>query len=108
MPAESIRVSDVIPASAEQIYRSWLDSGQHGKMTGAPASGDASIGARFYAWDGYIEGSTVELEPSRRIVQRWRTSEFPAGSPDSRLEILLEPSGTGTTVTILHSEIPEG
>ncbi len=44
----------------------------------------------------------------RRIVQRWRTLEFPAEAPDSLLEITLEPSNGGTLITIDHSEIPGG
>ena len=108
MPAESIRVEEVIPAAPEQIFRAWLDAKEHAKMTGAPASGSADVGGRFSAWDGYIEGSTVELDSNRRIVQRWRTSEVPAGSPDSRVEVQLEPAPSGTKVIIVHTEIPEG
>ena len=59
-------------------------------------------------WDGYAEGSTIELEPGRRIVQRWRSTEFPLEAGDSLLEIRLEPLENGTRVAFLHSEIPEG
>ena len=50
----------------------------------------------------------LELDPPRRIVQSWRTTEFPEGSPDSRLEVLLEPDGAGTRLTLVHTEIPDG
>ena len=55
----------------------------------------------------YIFGSTLELEPDQRIVQAWRTSEFPDNAPDSRLEILLEKVTEGTKVTLIHSDMPE-
>ena len=45
-------------------------------MTGSPAIVDPEIGGAFEAWDGYISGRTLSLEPGRRIVQSWRTSEF--------------------------------
>lgn len=77
-------------------------------MTGSAATGQAKVGARFTAWDSYIEGANVEMEPYRRIVQSWRTSEFPEGSPDSRLEVLLEEAKGGTKVTLVHTGIPEG
>ena len=69
---------------------------------------DPKVGGGFTAWEGYIEGTNVELEPFKRIVQRWRTLEFPVDAPDSLLEILLEPSNGGALLTINHSEIPEG
>ena len=42
------------------------------------------------AWDGYVAGGNLELKPFHRIGQSWRTSEFPEGVPDSRLEIELD------------------
>ena len=87
---EAIRVSTVIPASAERIYQAWLDSAEHSAFTGGPAEVDPKIGGRFTAWDGYIEGVTLELEPGRRIVQSWRSSDFPNDADDSRLEVILD------------------
>jgi activator of HSP90 ATPase len=105
---ETIQLSATLPASPEQIYRDWLSSTGHTAFTGSPAEVDPAIGGRFTAWDGYIEGTNIELEPYRRILQAWRTSEFPTGSPDSRLEVLLEAVEGGTRLTINHSHIPEG
>lgn len=106
---ESIEVADVIPASPKQIYDAWLDSVGHAALTGgSTAKVDPRPGGRFSAWDGYISGTTLELDPNRRIVQAWRTTEFPEGSQDSRLEVLLEPAKGGTRVTFHHSGIPEG
>ena len=78
---ETIQLSATLPASPEQIYRDWLSSTGHTAFTGSPAEVDPAIGGRFTAWDGYIEGTNIELEPYRRILQAWRTSEFPTGSP---------------------------
>jgi len=76
-------------------------------MTGNPANVDVKVGGKFSAWDGYIFGSTLELEPDQRIVQAWRTTEFPEDAPDSRLEILFEEATKGTKVTLIHSDMPE-
>ncbi|MCJ7659107.1 MAG: SRPBCC domain-containing protein, partial [Anaerolineales bacterium] len=51
---------------------------------------------------------TLEAEPFQRIVQAWRTTEFPEDSPDSRLEILIEDMDNGVQVTLVHSGIPAG
>jgi activator of HSP90 ATPase len=107
--AESFEVSAFFPTqSPEKIYTAWLDSQAHSAMTGSLAEVDPTVGGKFNAWDGYIQGHTLELEPFRRILQAWRTTEFPADSPDSRLEILLEGVDGGAQVTLRHSEIPEG
>jgi uncharacterized protein YndB with AHSA1/START domain len=108
MGLESIRVSAVLPASPERIYQAWLNSAEHAAFTGSAADIDPKVGGHFTASDGYIEGTTLELEPSRRIVQSWRSSDFPVGCGDSRLEVLLDGTEGGTTVTLVHSDIPEG
>jgi uncharacterized protein YndB with AHSA1/START domain len=109
MPSDSLEVTTVLPATPERIYEAWLDGARHAAFTGAAAMGVAMVGARFTAWDGYIEGSNVELQPPARIVQRWRTTEFPAGAPDSLLTVLLEPEGGDSTrISLRHTGIPEG
>jgi uncharacterized protein YndB with AHSA1/START domain len=100
-------VSDLIPAPPEVIYYAWLDSEEHSRMTGSDARITSKDGEKFQAWDGYIDGSNVSLEPHHRIVQRWRTSEFSDEEGDSLLEIILESEGDGTRITIRHSELPE-
>ena len=102
------KVSAVIPAKPAEIYKAWLSSKGHSAMTGSTAKVTGKVGGKFTAWDGYIFGKTLELESDRRIVQAWRTSEFPDEAPDSRLEVLLVETKTGTKVTLTHTEIPEG
>jgi activator of HSP90 ATPase len=46
--------------------------------------------------------------PFNHIVQSWRTDEFPAGSPDSQVEITIEPTCTGCQLTLVHTGIPDG
>ncbi len=105
---EEFEVTDVIPATPQQIYDAWLDSDGHTNMTGGGADASPEVGARFTAWDGYITGENLELEPHKRIVQSWRSSEFPAGTNDSRLEVILGEVDGGTKITLRHSEITDG
>ena len=107
--AESFEVLTFFPSiTAQQMYNAWLDSETHSAFTGSPAQIDPQVGGQFTAWDGYIQGQTLETEPFRRILQAWRTTEFPEGSPDSRLEILIEEVNDGVQITLVHSDIPEG
>ncbi len=105
---ESFTVTTTLPASPEEIFSAWLSSEGHSQMTGSQAEVQDGSGGTFSAWDGYIWGKTLEMEAHRRILQSWRTSEFPKGSPDSRVEILLEESVDGTEVTLIHTDIPDG
>lgn len=99
-------LSAVVPATPDEIYRAWLSSHGHSAMTGSPAKASVRIGGRFTAWDGYISGKNLELEPGKRIVQAWRTTEFGTGDEDSVVEVTFKPSANGTRVTIRHSRLP--
>jgi len=101
-------ISEIIPAKPAEIYNSWMSTKGHAAMTGSAAKVDGKVGGKFSAWDGYIFGRTLELTPNQRIVQAWRTSEFPDEAPDSHLEVLLEEVDGGTKVTLTHSNLPEG
>lgn len=100
-------LSETIRAKPEEIYEAWLSSEGHTAMTGSPANVDGNVGGQFRTWDRYIFGRTLELTPNKRIVQSWRTSEFPDDAPDSRLEVLLEEVAGGTKVTLTHSNMPK-
>ena len=96
-----------IKASAKDIYNTWMSSEGHSDMTGGEAMISHEIGASFRAWDGYIEGKNIELEPYRRIVQSWRTTEFEANEADSQIEILLNEINGETELTLIHTNLPE-
>lgn len=108
MPTESIHVSARFPVTPDELFQAWLDSDQHSLFTGGRARIDPSVGGRFSAWADYISGRTLEIEPGRRIVQAWRTIEFPLEAPDSRLEARFEEENGGTRLILEHSGIPEG
>ncbi len=106
--AESLQLTVVLPATPHEIYAAWLDSQAHTDFTGSTARVDPRVGGHFSAWDGYILGETLELEPNRRILQAWRTTEFPANSPDSILEVVIEAAEGGTLVVLNQTNIPDG
>ncbi len=105
---EKIKMSAVIPATPKEIYNAWLNSKAHSDFTGGAAKIDPKLKGKFTAWDDYISGTNIELVPHKKIVQAWRTTEFPDKHPDSILEVILEPVPKGTKVTFIHSEIPDG
>jgi activator of HSP90 ATPase len=105
--AIEFEVSGVINASQKELYEAWLNSEKHTAMTGGEALVSDVEGESFEAWDGYIEGMNVELQPHSRILQKWRTSEFSESEDDSMLEITFAPEGAFTLVSIHHYNLPE-
>lgn len=103
----SFEVSTLLSASPSEIYDAWLSSEGHTAMTGSPAVASSVVGETFEAWDGYITGENLALEPGRRIVQSWRTTEFTSDEQESLVEILLEPAFEQTRLILRHSNLPE-
>lgn len=105
--AKSFEVKTVLPATPEQVYAAWLDSTAHGEMTGGAANTSAEVGAAHSAWDGYITGKNLALKPGARILQSWRSEEFPDDAPDSTIEVLLRAVDAGTELTLVHRDVPD-
>ncbi len=105
-PTYDYTLTCTLPASAQAIYDAWMSSEGHTAMTAAIAHVDPRVGGAFDAYDGYITGETLELDPPRRIVQSWRTSQFTAAHTDSTIEITLDESDGQTTLTLRHSNVP--
>ncbi len=105
---ESIKLSAIFPVSAKIIFDAWLNSEQHSEFTGEKAKVLPRTGTNFTAGGGYISGTNLYIQPYGRIVQSWRSKDFPAGYPDSKLELLFEKVEKGTKLTLIHSKIPDG
>jgi uncharacterized protein YndB with AHSA1/START domain len=105
---DDIDLQETFDTTPAVLFEAWVDGDQHAAFTGAEASSEPRIGGSYTAWEGYIAGTFVELEPGRRIVQRWRTVEFPADAADSLLEVTLEPQATGTLLRLRHTGLPPG
>ncbi len=108
METDSFKVTAKFPVTARELYEAWLDSKKHGEMTGAGAKTGSKVGSKFSAWDGYIQGKTLELVPVQRIVQAWRTTDFPTGCDDSVIEVMFQDFDGGCKMTIRHTSIPKG
>ena len=94
-------------ASAQDVFTAWLNSKMHTEMTGGEATISDVVASTFSAWDGYIEGQNLVVEPFTRIVQTWRTTEFDPSDEDSQIEILFEETDGMTKLTLIHSLLPE-
>jgi activator of HSP90 ATPase len=102
----TIRQREFIPASPDEIYDALLNERRHAAFTGSGATCDRRVGGKFTAWDGYISGTNITLENSRKIVQEWKTSDWPPDCRPSLLELTFKAKGGGTEVRMVQKNVP--
>ena len=93
-------------ASPSDVFDALLNPVKHAEFTRSPATTSRRTGARFTAWDGYISGKNIRLVKHRKIVQEWKTTEWPKGYPPSRPEFTLNARNDGTELKMVHSRVP--
>jgi activator of HSP90 ATPase len=104
--AKTIRQSVFLPVPPEEVYEIFLKAKGHSAFTASKATCDARIGGKFTAYDGYIEGRILELEQGRKIVQEWKTTEWPAEAPPSIAKFTFKPKSGGTELSMVQTLVP--
>jgi len=107
MEVTTIRQRATIAAPPDEVYRALMDARLHSRFTGSTARIGKAVGDAFSAYDGYIEGLNLALEPGRRIVQSWRARED--GWPEdhySQVSYRLEGVDGGTRLELTHERVP--
>lgn len=108
MKTKTIKQTVDFTASPRNVFEALMDSKKHSTFTGAKASISREIGGRVMAYDGYIQGTNLEIEPYSKIVQAWYASE-PDWPNDhlSRVSFVFEETKSGTRLHFTHFEVPE-
>lgn len=102
---KDLKQTAVFDASPMEVYEALMDSKKHSEFTGSRAVMSSKVGGKFTAYDGYIEGKNLELEPGKKIVQEWRGSDWPEGHY-STITYDLAASGKKTKLTFTQKGIP--
>jgi uncharacterized protein YndB with AHSA1/START domain len=106
MKTETIRQKVLVPAAPSEVYEAFIDPKKHSEFTGSKATCDPKVGGQFTSWEGYITGKNLELKPPERIVQEWRTTDWPEQQIPSRLELTFKKAKNGTEISMTHSDVP--
>src|SRR3989442_5520487 len=106
MKTKTIRESVLFKASPHEVYEALMDSRKHAGFTGERAEISREAGGRISAYDGYIEGTNLELLPDTKIVQRWRSSAWPDGHYSTVIFELKRTTG-GTRLSLTQSGVAE-
>lgn len=109
MPVQTKTIEQeiVIKATPHEVYEAFMDSKKHSKLTDGKAKVSREIGGKFSIFEGSINGTNVELEQDKKIVQKWRSEEeeWPA-KHYSIVSLIFEPIKEGTLVKFTHAKIP--
>lgn len=94
----------IIKADPEEIYMAITNPKSIALWTAEPAEMSEEPNTEFSLWDGSICGLNLEFEKNRKIVQEWY---FGDQEEKSIVTIKLHPHKKGTSVELLHTNIPE-
>lgn len=106
MEIKTIRQSVALRVSPHDVYEALMDSRKHSQLTGAKASISREVGGKFSAFDGYCEGTNLQLVPDKKIVQSWRASDW-AEDHYSKVTFSLKEVKDGTHLTFTQTGVPE-
>lgn len=93
-------------AAVDRVYAAIADSREHSAFTGAPAELASHVGGPFTTHGGAIEGRMLEVVPNERIVQAWRSGDWPDGV-FSIVRYDFAPDDDGTRISLEHTGLPE-
>ncbi|MCB0821160.1 MAG: SRPBCC domain-containing protein [Bacteroidales bacterium] len=94
----------IVPAPPEEIYIALTNPLTLELWTGEPAEMSTEPGSEFSLWNGDIAGKNLEFEENKKIVQEWY---FGDQEEKSIVTIKLHPHKKGTSVELIHSNIPD-
>lgn len=106
-----IQLQQRIDAPPSTVYRYITEANKWKLWQGVDAELDPNPGGIFSMTMGNgmnARGQFVELVPDKRVVFTWGWIDQPGIPPGSTtVEILLEPEGAGTMLTLIHRNIPD-
>ena len=106
LATRTITQSVTIRATPVEVYDALVNAKKHAEFTGVPATSANKIGGKFTAWDGYISGKYLKLEPGRKILEEWSTRDWPANFPPSVIELTFAKADGGMRLSMLQTEVP--
>jgi len=101
-----------------EVYEAYVDAKKHGEITDSKVVFENKVGGKFSAWDGGLSGENVELVEGKKIVQKWRSDDWPEGHySDLMIELFPDPSPSvilseaknlnGTRLVLTQENVPD-
>ncbi|OWA54256.1 Activator of 90 kDa heat shock protein ATPase-like protein 1 [Hypsibius exemplaris] len=102
---ENLHLTEEFHCTAEDIYRAFTLKEMVQAFTRSNVVLEAEKGGKFSLFNGMVEGSFVELEKNKKIVQRWRFTSWPAAHY-SLVTLRFDQTESGTMITMDQTGIP--
>jgi len=106
MKTKNLHQSISLEATPHDVYEALMDSTKHTEFTQSPAAISKQVGGEFSTFDGWASGTTIELVPDKKIVQKWRGADWPEGHY-STVTFELTKQGNKTVLRFTQTGIPE-
>jgi len=103
---KTIKQKIIFKATPEDVYEALMDSKKHSKFTGSKAVISRRVGGKFTCYDGSLSGETIELVANKRIVQRWRSDDWPEGHY-STATFEMKKIKEGTELRFTQEDVPD-
>ncbi|ABF42876.1 conserved hypothetical protein [Candidatus Koribacter versatilis Ellin345] len=103
---KAIQQSVTFPASARELFETYVDSRKHTASTGMPAKISRKVGGKFSGFGGMIGGRNLMLVPGQMIVQAWRSAAWKKTDANSILTITFTDTKSGGRVDLVHVNVP--
>lgn len=94
----------IINALPEEVYLALTLPATIQLWSGEEAEMSTEPGSEFSLWEGSIVGKNLAFEEGKKIVQQWY---FGDQETPSIVTIKLHPHKQGTSVELLHTNIPD-
>lgn len=94
----------VLNASPDEVYAALTNPLSIKLWTNDEAIMSTKPGSEFLLFGGSITGKNLEFEENKKIVQQWY---FDDESENSIVTIKLHPHKKGTSVEVIHTNIPD-
>jgi uncharacterized protein YndB with AHSA1/START domain len=106
MKTKTIEHKVLFHAAPKAVYDALINSKKHAQFTGASAKMRAKAGTPFSCYGTYITGVTLDLVPGKRIVQTWRSRDWPKGHYSIVTFVLAPGAGGKTQLHFTHLGVP--
>ncbi len=101
---KTIKQTYHIKALPAVVWKALLDPSEIENWGGGPAVMTEHEGADFSLWGGDIHGTNLEVLHEEKLVQDWFGGDW---DEPSRVTFTLTPEERGTTIELLHENIPD-
>jgi len=103
---KTIRQTVTFHASPHAVYEALMDSRQHAAFSQMPAHISRKPGGRFTAYGPYLSGVNLELVRDKKIVQLWRSRNWPEHYYSTVTFALKKVTG-GTRLSFTQVGVPD-